>query len=66
MISLDENKITLVEKPQQGTYDSIILAVAHTQFRNMGSVKIHALGKTSHIAYDLKYVLPAEAAELRL
>jgi len=45
-------------KKQQGTYDSIILAVAHTQFRNMGSVKIHALGKTSHIVYDLKYVLP--------
>jgi UDP-N-acetyl-D-glucosamine/UDP-N-acetyl-D-galactosamine dehydrogenase len=64
--ALSKYKITLVEKPQQGAYDSIILVVAHTQFRDMGPVKIHALGKKLHIVYDLKYVLPAEAGELRL
>ena len=64
--ALSKYKINLVEKPQQGAYDSIILAVAHTQFKDMGPVKIHSLGKTLHIVYDLKYVLPAEAAELRL
>jgi UDP-N-acetyl-D-galactosamine dehydrogenase len=58
--------ITPIQEPQQGTYDSIILAVAHHQFKSMGADGIHVLGKTPHMLYDLKYVLPAEAVDLRL
>jgi UDP-N-acetyl-D-galactosamine dehydrogenase len=32
----------------------------------MGAAGIHALGKTDHILYDLKYVLPADETDLRL
>jgi UDP-N-acetyl-D-glucosamine/UDP-N-acetyl-D-galactosamine dehydrogenase len=61
-----EYGITPIQIPENNMYDSIILAVAHHQFKSMGSSGIHALGKTPHILYDLKFVLPVEDVELRL
>lgn len=55
-----------VAKPHAGTYDGIILAVAHNEFRAMGAEAIHELGKPVHVLYDLKYILPAESVDLRL
>lgn len=49
-----------------GCYDGIVLAVAHHQFKEMGAKAIRALGKKAHVLYDLKYILPAEATDLRL
>ena len=48
------------------TYDAIILAVSHDEFKAMGEEKIRALGKEKHVLYDLKYLLSAEEADLRL
>jgi len=61
-----EYDITPIKLLQKNAYDSIILAVAHYQFKNMGACEIHALGKSPHILYDLKCVLPADEVELRL
>src|SRR5690606_31304535 len=61
-----EYDIDLVASPAAGAYDAIILAVAHEQFVAMGSQAIHALGKPEHVLYDLKYVLSADEADLRL
>ena len=61
-----EYGITPVAQPEPDTYDGIILAVAHHQFKAMGAPAIRALGKSSHVLYDLKYLLPAEASDLRL
>ena len=61
-----EYDITPIQEPQRSTYDSIILAVAHHQFRSMGADGIHILGKTSHVLYDLKYVLSIEEVDMRL
>jgi len=61
-----EYGITPVSKPDAGAYDGIVLAVAHKEFAAMGAEKIRALGKPAHVLYDLKYVLPASAADLRL
>jgi len=52
--------------PEQGAYDGIILGVAHHQFVEMGVQKIRALGKPEHVLYDLKYVLSAQEADIRL
>ena len=69
-ISIEEARheygITPIQKPQQGAYDGIILAVAHNLFKSMGADAIHALGKTSHMLYDLKYILQSETVDLRL
>ncbi|PCI49358.1 MAG: Vi polysaccharide biosynthesis UDP-N-acetylglucosamine C-6 dehydrogenase TviB [Thalassobium sp.] len=58
--------ITPVTEPTSGAYDGIVLAVAHKEFAAMGAEKIRALGKPAHVLYDLKYVLKASAADLRL
>ena len=50
----------------EGCYDGIMLAVAHHQFKEMGAKAIRALGKKAHVLYDLKYILPADATDLRL
>ncbi|WP_427978813.1 Vi polysaccharide biosynthesis UDP-N-acetylglucosamine C-6 dehydrogenase TviB [Agarivorans sp.] len=62
----EEYGIDLVEVPQQGHYDAIILAVAHQQFKEMSVEQIRAFGKAEHVLYDLKYLLPAEESDLRL
>jgi UDP-N-acetyl-D-galactosamine dehydrogenase len=61
-----EYGITPVARPEPQTYDGIILAVAHHQFKTMGAEAIRALGKSTHVLYDLKYLLPAAASDLRL
>ena len=59
--AVHEYGIRPIEKPENGTYDAIILAVSHNEFRAMGSSAIRGLGKPNHVLYDIKYVLsPAE------
>lgn len=64
--AVQEYGIQPVEQPRQGAYDGIVLAVAHQQFKDMSAAQIRALGKSEHVLYDLKYVLTAEEADLRL
>jgi len=64
--SVHEYGISPVATLNAATYDGIILAVAHDEFRAMGAEGIRALGKAVHVLYDLKYVLTAEAVDLRL
>jgi len=61
-----EYGITPVRHPEPAAYDAVIIAVAHDQFRAMGHQAIRALGKPEHVLFDLKYVLPAGASDLRL
>ena len=61
-----EYGITPIAKLPADAYDGIILAVAHHQFKAMGESAIRALGKKAHVLYDLKYILPADASDLRL
>ena len=48
------------------SYDGILVAVAHNEFKHMGSQAISKLGKKSHILYDLKYLFSKEESDLRL
>lgn len=48
------------------TYDAIVLAVAHQQFKEMGSTLIRGFGKAEHILYDLKYIFPVDETDIRL
>jgi len=61
-----EYGLDIVQEPAAGAYDAIILAVSHTQFRDMGAVELRAFGREQHVLYDIKYVLPAEAVDGRL
>jgi len=61
-----EYGLALTEKPEDGYYDAVIIAVAHKQFKDMGARAISALTKQNSIIYDLKYILPSEESDLRL
>ena len=61
-----EYGIVPVAEPPSGTYDGIILAVGHRDFVEMGAEAIRALGKPTHVLYDLKYALAAADSDLRL
>jgi UDP-N-acetyl-D-glucosamine/UDP-N-acetyl-D-galactosamine dehydrogenase len=47
-------------------YESVILAVGHEEFREMGAEAIRALAKPDGILYDIKYVFPKNAVDGRL
>jgi UDP-N-acetyl-D-galactosamine dehydrogenase len=61
-----EYGIDPIEQPAKGIYDATILAVAHGRFAELGVDAIRAFGKPKNVLYDLKYLFPAEASDLRL
>jgi len=61
-----EYGIEPIKAPQPGSYDGIILAVAHDTFKALGEPAIRDLGRERHVLYDLKYILPPGCADLRL
>jgi UDP-N-acetyl-D-glucosamine/UDP-N-acetyl-D-galactosamine dehydrogenase len=64
--AMREYGIALNQEPADAAYDGIIVAVAHRQFRDMGPDQVRARGKALHVLYDLKYLFPAAASDLRL
>jgi UDP-N-acetyl-D-galactosamine dehydrogenase len=61
-----EYGITPINTPNPGSYDAIILAVGHHQFKELGVLSIRALGKPTTILYDLKYIFLDQESDLRL
>ena len=61
-----EYGIDTVAVPAPGSYDAVILAVAHKQFVEIGAAGVRALGRPVSIVYDVKSVLPREAVDGRL
>jgi UDP-N-acetyl-D-galactosamine dehydrogenase len=61
-----EYNLDPIEHPAKGIYDATILAVAHSRFLELGAEAIRVFGKPEHVLYDLKYLLPAAASDLRL
>lgn len=64
--AMHEYGIEPIAQPHAGTYDAIVLAVAHRQFRDLGATAIRALGKAGAVLFDVKYLLPADAVDGRL
>lgn len=58
--------LNLINTPELGTYDAIIVAVSHHQFKKMGLLGVKALGKERHILYDIKYLFPSDGVDGRL
>ena len=44
-----------VTAPEPGSYDAIVVAVAHSIFKNQGAEIIRKFGKERHILFDVKY-----------
>jgi len=69
-VDIDEAKheygLAPVNVLKKNEYDAIILAVVHDQFKQMTAREIHALGKTKHVLFDLKYILNKDETSIRL
>ena len=50
----------------KNTYDSVIIAVAHDQFKALKINAISKLCKKNHIIYDLKHLFNKSEVDLRL
>jgi UDP-N-acetyl-D-galactosamine dehydrogenase len=62
----EEYGIELTGKPAAGTYDAVVIAVAHREFVALGAEGIHAYGRPNHITFDIKYVLGKDDVDGRL
>lgn len=61
-----EYGIHLVDVPEAGAYDAIVIAVAHREFLAMGYDRIRAFGRPNLVIYDIKNVLPKDKVDGRL
>jgi UDP-N-acetyl-D-galactosamine dehydrogenase len=55
-----------VKKLKENSYQGIIIAVRHRNFKDMGIKAIKRLCKTNHVIYDLKYLFLKNQVDLRL
>ena len=58
--------LQLLETPEAGYFDLVIIAVAHDQYHAWGSTGIRALLKEHGLIYDIKRLLPADHSDARL
>lgn len=58
--------ISLVQTLPQRSYDAVIFAVAHEQFKQMDQPFIRSLGKEKYVIYDLKHILKPDESTIRL
>ncbi len=69
-VSADEARreygIEPIASPDAGTYDALVLAVAHRQFAELGAQRIREFGTPGAVLYDVKYLFPAAATDGRL
>ena len=61
-----EYGLELLQEPQTGSYDAVVLAVAHLEFLARDPLEFRALGKDKHVVFDVKSCLPPDASDLRL
>ncbi len=62
-----EYGVQLVTTPEPGVYNAIVLAVGHSEYREMGAARLRSFGvPLEHVLYDLKYTLGPDESDLRL
>jgi len=61
-----EYGLTLTQDLKNNSYDAIIIAVGHNEFKELGVNAIRAYGKDTNVLYDLKYILGKDDVDMRL
>ncbi len=57
---------SLCGPPSPGTYDAVVVAVAHREFVEAGAAGVRALGKDGAVVYDVKGIFPKDETDGRL
>ncbi|WP_257324827.1 Vi polysaccharide biosynthesis UDP-N-acetylglucosamine C-6 dehydrogenase TviB [Pseudoalteromonas rhizosphaerae] len=61
-----EYGLSLIGSLKENQYDGIVLAVDHSEFKEMGVEAIRKLGKDKHVLYDVKHVFGPKDSDIRL
>ncbi|HAS6349097.1 TPA: Vi polysaccharide biosynthesis UDP-N-acetylglucosamine C-6 dehydrogenase TviB [Vibrio vulnificus] len=61
-----EYGIELIDSIEHGKYDGIVLAVDHSELKDLGEKKLRSFGKNTHVLYDVKHVLKPSESDIRL
>ena len=61
-----EYGISLVANPKPGSYDAIVIAVAHKEYLELGADGIRSFGSPNTVIFDIKHVLPKGSSDGRL
>ena len=61
-----ELQLQLLPQLSPAAYDAVIVCVAHRQFAAMGIDAIRALGKPSHVLFDVKGLFPRDMVDGRI
>lgn len=56
----------LIEAPQAGAYDGVVVAVAHDEFKALGYEGVAALGRQDSVIFDVKSVCGRHDSVIRL
>ena len=59
----DSYNIAMKKELSPNTYDAIIIAVSHKQFKKMGLTKIKQLGKKKHVVFDIKSIFSSNSTD---
>jgi len=60
------NYIKFIQVPKKESYDVVIIAVAHKQFKAMKPEYFESLCKPTNIIFDLKHIISKEYSDFRL
>ena len=58
-----EYGLSLVEKPEAGAYDAVVMAVAHDRFVALGVDGVRAFAKPGAVLFDVKRALPRDGVD---
>ena len=61
-----EFDIKILQQPDNGKYDAIIISVAHDEFKQLSLDEIKAYGSSNHVLYDVKCILSQSEVDGRL
>jgi UDP-N-acetyl-D-galactosamine dehydrogenase len=61
-----EYGVSIIKYPKENSYEGIVVAVAHDEFKELGPTIIRSFGKSKNLLYDLKYIFDVNKSDLRL
>lgn len=64
--TLDEYGITLIDHPEAGHYNAVMLAVPHSEYRVLTGAQLREYTIESGLIFDLKGILPIGESDFRL
>lgn len=61
-----EYGVSLTPELKPDSYDAIILAVSHDEFKQLGVDAVHKLGRENHVLFDIKHLFSPDDVDGRL